>query len=57
MHEYLVTWAINLTADTPEDAAAQAHRIMLDPSSLATMFDVADECGATFEIDAADLPD
>ena len=38
--EYTVTWAIEVYADTPEDAAQQAEDIMRDPTSLATVFDV-----------------
>lgn len=38
MPEYLVTWAINLDADSPEDAAEQARLYQTDPDTLATVF-------------------
>ena len=37
---YLVTWAIDLYADTPEEAAQQALVIQRDPASIATVFSV-----------------
>ncbi|HRO60530.1 MAG TPA: hypothetical protein PKZ27_03050 [Rhodocyclaceae bacterium] len=40
MSEYLVSWLINIDADTPEEAAAKAREIQLDPHSMATIFDV-----------------
>lgn len=43
MTEYLVTWAIELDADSPEDAALQALAVHRDPKSLATVFNVAEQ--------------
>jgi len=40
-HEYMVTWSIEVTASSPEEAAQQALAIHRDPSSLATCFMVA----------------
>ena len=40
MKEYLVTWQIEITADTPEDAAREAFMIHRDPDSMATVFEV-----------------
>ena len=40
MTEYLVSWLINIDANTPEEAAAKAREIQLDPHSMATIFDV-----------------
>ena len=39
--EYLVTWSIEVTADSPRAAAEQALEIQRDPNSLATCFMVA----------------
>lgn len=38
--EFRVVWEIDLTADTPEEAAKKAQAIMLDPDSLASVFTV-----------------
>lgn len=45
MHYYLVTWQIELEAESPEDAARQALAIHRDPDSAATVFDVQSEAG------------
>jgi hypothetical protein len=37
---FTVEWSIDVTATDHEDAARQAHEIMRDPTSLATVFDV-----------------
>lgn len=42
MKEYRVTWIIEVTAATAEDAAREALDIMQDRSSTATCFSVAD---------------
>lgn len=42
MNHYLVTWDIDLWADTPEAAAEQARAIQRDPTSTATVFSVRD---------------
>jgi len=39
--EYTVTWTIELHADSPKDAAIEAMRILRDPHSTATVFDVS----------------
>ena len=39
--EYLVTWSIEVTADSPREAAQQALDIHRDPTSMATCFMVA----------------
>ena len=38
--EYLVEWAIELVADSPEAAAEEALRVHRDPESTATVFSV-----------------
>ena len=39
---YRIRWEIDLDADSPEEAAAEAYRIQKDGLSEATIFDVAD---------------
>ena len=52
---YVVTWVIDLEADSADEAAILARDIQLDPDSMATVFEVTDEAGETHEIDVADL--
>lgn len=40
MKSYLVTWRIDIEADSPEEAAAQALIIQRDAESIATCFEV-----------------
>lgn len=40
---YLVTWQIELDADTPEGAALTAQGIQLDRASIATFYYVVDQ--------------
>ena len=40
MKTYLVTWSIDLEAESPEDAARQALDIQRDPDSCALVFGV-----------------
>lgn len=40
MSTYLVTWSIDIEADTPREAAVQALMIQRDPESTACVFDV-----------------
>lgn len=40
MYSYLVTWSINIAADSPKNAAEIARRIQLDSDSIATVFEV-----------------
>ena len=46
-----VTWEIDLDAATPREAAEEALRIMQRPDTMATVFDVTDETGATHRVD------
>lgn len=39
--EYLVTWEMQIDADSPREAAEEALRIHRDPTSIATCFKVA----------------
>lgn len=40
MPEYIVTWTIDIDADSPRDAAEQALAIQRDPASIAAVFSV-----------------
>ena len=40
MKEFLVTWQIDIEAETPEDAAREAFRVHRDSDSMATVFEV-----------------
>lgn len=44
---YLVTWKIDISAESPEQAAWQAKWIQIDPLSVANHFEVIDEEGNT----------
>ena len=37
---YLVEWAIDIEADTKQEAAVEALRIQRDPNSTATLFEI-----------------
>ena len=43
IHDYTVTWAIEIAASSPEDAARQARAIQRDPASRAGYFTVTDD--------------
>lgn len=48
---YLVTWEIDIEADSPREAAEKALRIQRDPESIATVFAVTEsghEDGGSF---------
>src|SRR5271156_906754 len=51
MPDYLVTWSIDITADTPEEAAREAWRLMRGRGSIANVFDVFDGVGEPVRID------
>ena len=38
--EYQVEWAIDVDAESPQDAALQCLKMQRDPDSTATIFDV-----------------
>jgi len=40
MPQYLVTWTIDIEADSPEEAATHSLRIQRDPGSQATYFQI-----------------
>lgn len=43
MPEYKVRWEIDVEADSPRQAAILARKIQLDPTNLATVYDVYNE--------------
>lgn len=49
--EYIVQWEIELSADTPEEAARAALEIMRDPESTALFFKVIHENGYLVDVD------
>ena len=50
--DYRVTWEIDIEdVDSALAAALEAHRIMLDPASIATVFAVTSPAGTTELID------
>ena len=50
--DYLVTWEIDIEEVESALAAAQkAHRIMLDPASIATVFAITSPAGTTEHVD------
>jgi hypothetical protein len=55
MNGYLVTWQIDMDADTPEEAAIKALHIMRDEESSAKYFLVGDEDGEIHEVDLCEV--
>ncbi|MCG3177579.1 MAG: hypothetical protein MOGMAGMI_02553 [Candidatus Omnitrophica bacterium] len=51
MPDYLVTWEMNITADSPLEAAQRAWYYMRTPDSTANVFDVTGEDGRTVRVD------
>jgi hypothetical protein len=51
MNDYLVTWEINVTADSPRAAAELAREAQVAPGTWATVFDVFDDDGNLTNID------
>lgn len=52
MNTYLVTWTIEIEADTAEQAALRARAIHRDPQSFGPIFEVRNIItGTTIEID------
>jgi hypothetical protein len=50
-YTYRVAWLIDLEAASPQEAAAKARRIQLNPDSIATVFEVQNRDGTTVYID------
>lgn len=55
MREYLVSWEIEITANTPEEAARKALAVQRDPNSIAMVFDVIGENGGPIRVDLLEL--
>lgn len=49
MKEYYITWEIELSARSPQEAAEQALQMLQDVNSTATVFKVAEVCGVVVE--------
>ncbi|MHB8621055.1 MAG: hypothetical protein ACYDAG_16030 [Chloroflexota bacterium] len=55
MPEYLVTWDLDVAANTPREAAELAWQAMRRPLSIATVFSVIDKTsGISIEVDLTD---
>lgn len=57
MARYLVSWEIDIHADSPDDAARQAFAHMQRPGTSATVFDVLeyDSNGQAIRVDINEL--
>ena len=51
MSDYLVSWQIDIEADSPKEAAEEAYQIMSDPNSLARFFTVQSEGGVEVSVE------
>lgn len=51
MQDFLVEWRINISADTPEEAAQKAWEIMRRPDSTANCFHIIDDAGNETAVD------
>ena len=51
MSQFLVEWKIDIEADTPVEAAKEAMKIVRNPKTIATVFDVIDENGDVTQVD------
>lgn len=54
-NHYVVTWEMDIDAETPQDAARQAWAAMRAEDSTANVFDVLDEDGECTRVDLEDL--
>ena len=55
MKTFLVEWAIDIDAATPEAAARRALEIQRNPASMATVFDVTGENGIKHRVDLLEI--
>lgn len=53
-NHYLVTWQIDVWADSPEKAASEALDIQRRTGSIATIFDVTNDKGEVTRVDLED---
>jgi len=52
--QYHLVWEIDLEAESPEEAAAEALRVQRDIDSIVCVFTVTDKDGNSITIDAID---
>lgn len=52
-----VIWAIDVDADSPQEAAEKALAIQRNPDSIATVFDVVGGAGKKTRVDLATEPE
>ena len=57
MHEYTITWTIQLSAETPRAAALAALEIQRDVFSSAIVFEVTDKAGTVTIVDLETVPE
>ena len=55
MSRFVVTWEIDMDAETPQDAARQAWALMRAPESTANVFDVLDAEGECTRVDLEEV--
>ena len=55
MQDYLVSWKINVSAKSPEEAAQLVLEIQRDAASIATVFDVRDAEGTLYHVDLSGM--
>ena len=53
-HRYLVTWEMDIHAETPREAAEKAWNHMRAPDSIANVFEVIDANGVGTIIDLSE---
>jgi hypothetical protein len=56
MEHYLVTWDIDIDADSPKEAAEKALVIQRDPESVATVFRIEDDDRNSHTVDLDEEP-
>ena len=54
MTTYHVVWEIDVEANSPQEAAAEAHRLVRKPDTTATVYDVFDGEGEVTRVDLLD---
>ena len=55
--QFLVTWKINIEAESSEDAAKEALKIQRDSESIATVFEVTFPDGTIEKVDLDNIED
>lgn len=57
MNDYHVCWKIDISAESPEEAARIARKYQLDPDTHADHFEVFDEDGNATTVNISELED